>query len=45
MWGKNATVLVGANYFIYDQLIDNNNDNFTDLTNQDRISIISKVEF
>ena len=43
--GKKATVLVGANYFIYDQLIDNNNDNFTDLTNQDRISIFQKWNF
>ena len=43
--GKNATVLVGANYFKYDQLIDNNNDNFTDLTNQDRISLFQKWNF
>ena len=43
--GKKATVLVVAYYFIYDQLIDNNNDNFTDLTNQDRISIFQKWNF
>ena len=43
--GKNATVLVGANYFKYNQLIDNNNDNFTDLTNQDRISLFQKWNF
>ncbi|WP_178991104.1 TonB-dependent receptor [Winogradskyella schleiferi] len=43
--GKKATVLVGTNYFKYDQLIDNNNDNFTDLTLQDRISIFQKWDF
>ena len=43
--GKNATVLVGANYFKYNQLIDNNNDNFTDLTNQDRVSLFQKWNF
>ena len=43
--GKKATVLVGTNYFKFDELIDNNNDNFTDLTLQDRISIFQKWDF
>jgi outer membrane receptor for ferrienterochelin and colicins len=40
--GKKATVLFGANYYKYDNIIDNNNDNFTDVTLQDRISIFQK---
>lgn len=43
--GKKATLLFGANYFKYDNIIDNNNDNFTDLTLQDRISIFQKWDF
>jgi len=43
--GKKATVLFGANYFKYDNIIDNNKDNFTDLTLQDRISIFQKWDF
>ena len=43
--GKKATVLVGTNYFKFDELVDNNNDNFTDLTLQDRISIFQKWDF
>ena len=43
--GKKVTVLVGTNYFKFDELIDNNNDNFTDLTLQDRISIFQKWDF
>ena len=43
--GKKATILFGANYFKYDNPIDNNNDNFTDLTLQDRISIFQKWDF
>ena len=43
--GKKATVLVGTNYFKFDGLVDNNNDNFTDLTLQDRISIFQKWDF
>ncbi|WP_034060189.1 TonB-dependent receptor [Lacinutrix jangbogonensis] len=43
--GKKATLLLGANYFKYDNIIDNNNDNFTDLTLQDRISIFQKWSF
>ncbi len=40
-----ATTLVGANYFFYDNPIDNNNDGFTDLTLQDRISVFNKWNF
>jgi len=43
--GKKATVLFGANYFNYSTPIDNNNDNFTDVTLQDRISIFQKWGF
>jgi outer membrane receptor for ferrienterochelin and colicins len=40
--GKAASVLTGINYFNYSNPIDNNNDNFTDLTLQDRISVFQK---
>ncbi|MEL6917089.1 MAG: TonB-dependent receptor [Bacteroidota bacterium] len=43
--GKNANVLLGVNYFNYDTPIDNNGDNFTDLTLQDRISVFQKWNF
>ncbi|WP_179318799.1 TonB-dependent receptor [Winogradskyella helgolandensis] len=43
--GEKANVLVGTNYFKYDNPIDNNNDNFTDVTLQDRISIFQKWDF
>ncbi|MEO5789208.1 TonB-dependent receptor, partial [Gelidibacter sp.] len=43
--GKKANLLFGANYFNYSNPIDNNNDNFTDLTLQDRISIFQKWSF
>lgn len=43
--GKAATVLTGINYFNYSNPIDNNNDNFTDLTLQDRISVFQKWNF
>nr|WP_245750677.1 TonB-dependent receptor [Allomuricauda taeanensis] len=43
--GKKADVLLGVNYFNYNQPIDNNGDNFTDLTLQDRISIFQKWDF
>jgi outer membrane receptor for ferrienterochelin and colicins len=35
--------LLGVNYFNYQNRIDNNNDNFTDMTLQNRISIFNKV--
>lgn len=43
--GKKTDVLLGINYFNFDEIIDNNDDNFTDLTLQDRISIFQKWNF
>ncbi len=43
--GQSTDVLTGINYFNYSNPIDNNNDNFTDLTLQDRISIFQKWNF
>lgn len=43
--GKRAQSLLGINYFNYQNPIDNNNDGFTDLTLQNRISIFNKVNF
>lgn len=43
--GKKTDLLLGVNYFNYDEIIDNNGDNFTDLTLQDRISIFQKWNF
>ncbi|WP_417197720.1 TonB-dependent receptor [Bizionia sp.] len=43
--GKKTTLLFGTNYFKYDNPIDNNHDNFTDVTLQDRISIFQKWNF
>ncbi|WP_291864653.1 TonB-dependent receptor [Maribacter sp.] len=43
--GKKADALLGVNYFNYDNPIDNNNDNFTDLTLQERISVFQKWNF
>lgn len=40
-----ANTLVGLNYFNYNSTIDNNNDNFTDVTLQERISIFNKWNF
>lgn len=40
--GKKAEVLTGINYFKYGNRIDNNGDNFTDVTQQDRISLFQK---
>lgn len=40
--GANTDMLLGVNYFNYNEPIDNNGDNFTDLTLQDRISIFQK---
>lgn len=37
--------LFGVNYFNYQNPIDNNNDNFTDLTQQHRISVFNKWNF
>ena len=43
--GKKAVTLVGINYYNYNQPIDNNNDNFTDVTLQERISLFNKWNF
>ena len=40
--GKKVDALFGVNYFSYNNPIDNNNDNFTDIALQDRISVFSK---
>ena len=42
---KKITLLMGTNYFNYSNRIDNNQDNFTDVTLQDRISIFQKWNF
>ena len=42
--GKNSGLL-GINYFNYSNPVDNNQDGFTDLTLQDRISIFNKLTF
>lgn len=41
--GKKTDMLVGANYFNYSKPIDNNSDNFTDLTLQHKISLFQKL--
>lgn len=43
--GQKATLLLGTNYFNYSNPIDNNHDNFTDVTLQDRISVFQKWNF
>jgi outer membrane receptor for ferrienterochelin and colicins len=40
-----ATSLMGVNYFNYTNPIDNNGDNFTDVTLQNRISLFNKWNF
>lgn len=43
--GEKTSLLLGGNYFKYANPIDNNRDNFTDVTLQDRISIFQKWDF
>ncbi len=43
--GNKAHLLFGTNYFNYNNPIDNNGDNFTDLTLQNRISVFQKWDF
>lgn len=43
--GDKASVLTGVNYFNYDNVVDNNDDNFTDVTLQERISVFQKWSF
>lgn len=40
--GRKAVSLLGLNYFNYQNPVDNNNDGFTDVTLQNRISIFNK---
>ena len=43
--GKKATSILGVNYFYYDQVIDKDHDNFTDVTLSERISVFNKWSF
>ena len=43
--GKKATSLLGINYFNYDQVIDKDHDNFTDVTLSERVSVFNKWNF
>jgi outer membrane receptor for ferrienterochelin and colicins len=43
--GKKATSLLGVNYFNYDQVIDRDKDNFTDVTLSERVSVFNKWSF
>lgn len=43
--GKKAISLLGINYFNYDQVIDKDKDNFTDVTLSERISVFNKWNF
>jgi outer membrane receptor for ferrienterochelin and colicins len=43
--GKKADILTGINYFNFQNKIDNNNDNFTDMTLQNRTSVFQKWNF
>jgi outer membrane receptor for ferrienterochelin and colicins len=43
--GEKLSILTGANYYNYDELIDNNGDNFTDVALQERISVFQKWSF
>ncbi len=40
--GKKVSVLTGVNYFNFQNRVDNNKDNFTDMTLQNRLSIFQK---
>jgi len=43
--GKNASSLLGINYFNYLHPLDKNNDQFTDVTLQHRVSVFNKLSF
>ncbi len=43
--GKKASALTGINYFNFQNRVDKNNDNFTDMTLQNRLSIFQKWNF
>lgn len=42
---KKKSSLLGINYYNYNQIIDNDNDGFTDVTAQNRISVFNKWNF
>ena len=42
---KKTSILTGINYFNYQNKVDKNHDNFTDVTLQDRISVFQKWDF
>jgi outer membrane receptor for ferrienterochelin and colicins len=42
---KKSDILTGINYFNFQNKVDNNNDNFTDMTLQNRISVFQKWNF
>ena len=44
-FNKKADLLMGVNYFNYNHKMDQNNDNFTDVSLQNRVSIFSKFNF
>ncbi len=43
--GERSSVLTGVNYFQFDNLVDKNGDNFTDVTIQERFSVFQKWNF
>ncbi|HEY0899761.1 MAG TPA: TonB-dependent receptor plug domain-containing protein, partial [Sphingobacteriaceae bacterium] len=43
--GQKATALIGINYFKYGNPVDQNKDNFTDVTLSDRVSVFQKWNF
>lgn len=43
--GKKASLLTGISYFNFQNIVDNNNDRFTDMTLQNRISAFQKWNF
>lgn len=43
--GKKTSILTGINYFNFQEIVDNNNDSFTDVTLQNRISVFQKWNF
>ncbi|MGB3005802.1 MAG: TonB-dependent receptor [Chitinophagaceae bacterium] len=43
--GKKVSALTGINYFNFQNKVDKNNDNFTDMTLQNRISVFQKWNF
>ena len=45
MLGKKVSSLLGVNYFNYQLPLDKNNDQFTDVTLQHRISVFNKLSF